>query len=172
LTGTEQTLTEEQAELILKALREKRPANKAKDGNEYVYISSGKLFRLDQNDKLEAKNDDAAKPVAWPLAHQVRPARQSLGVNGCTDCHKAGSSFFFGKVTGTGPLETKNVLVRSASSFMGLTKPYYFLFGLSFTVRPVLKWILFIAAIVIGSLLFLVFLLALGRLSGLIDKRS
>jgi len=172
LTGTEQTLTEGQAELILKSLREKRPVNEAKDGNEYVYISSGKLFRLDQNDKLEAKNDDAAKPVAWPLAHQVRPARQSLGVNGCTDCHKAGSSFFFGKVTGTGPLETKNVLVRSASSFMGLTKPYYFLFGLSFTVRPVLKWVLFAAAIVIGSILFLVFLLALGRLSGLIDKRS
>lgn len=172
LTGTGQTLTEEQVGLILKALREKRPANEAKGTGEYVYISGGKLFRLDENDTLEAKNDDAAKPAAWPMAHQVRPARQSLGVNGCTDCHKAGSSFFFGKVAGTGPLATKNVLVRSASSFMGLTKPYYFLFGLSFTVRPVLKWILFAAAIIIGSILFLVFLLALGRLSGLIDKRS
>lgn len=40
----------------------------------------------------------------WPLAHDVRPAAQSLGVRGCTDCHAAGAPFFFGTV-GEGILE-------------------------------------------------------------------
>lgn len=161
LTGTEQTLTEGEVALVLKAL----------GGNDHVYISAGKLFRLNKNGELVAKNHEAASPVAWPLAHQVRPARQALGVNGCTDCHSPGSDFFFGKVRGAGPLKTENVAVRSASSFMDVTKPYHFLFGLSFTVRPAFKVALFICVFVIGSLLLIVFLVVLGRFAGLIEKR-
>jgi hypothetical protein len=162
LAGTDQTLTEEQVALVLKALGEK----------EHAYISGGKLFRLNDKGKLEAKDDDAAAPVAWPLAHQVRPARQALGVNGCTDCHSSGSDFFFGKVKGTGPLRTENVAVRRASSFMGVGGLYHRLFGLSFTVRPAFKVVLFICAFVIGALLLIVFLIALGRFAGLIEKRK
>jgi hypothetical protein len=171
LTGAEQTLTEAQVELMLQALERKRQETKSNETGQYVYISGGKLFRLSDKQTLEVKNNEAAGPVAWPFAHQVRPAKQALGTNGCTDCHRAGSSFFFGRVTGSGPLKTKKVLVRSASSFMGLTRPYHFLFGLSFTVRPVLKWILFIAAVVVGMTLLLVLLLVLGKLTGLIEKR-
>jgi hypothetical protein len=162
LAGTDQTLTEEQVALVLKALGEK----------EHAYVSGGKLFRLNDKGKLEARDDDAAAPVAWPLAHQVRPARQALGVNGCTDCHSSGSDFFFGKVKGAGPLRTENVAVRRASSFMGVGGLYHRLFGLSFTVRPVFKVVLFICAFVIGALLLIVFLIALGRLAGLIEKRK
>jgi hypothetical protein len=162
LAGTDQTLTEEQVALVLKALGEK----------EHAYVSGGKLFRLNDKGKIEAKDDDAAAPVAWPLAHQVRPARQALGVNGCTDCHSSGSDFFFGKVKGAGPLRTENVAVRRASSFMGVGGLYHRLFGLSFTVRPAFKVVLFICAFVIGALLLIVFLVALGRFAGLIEKRK
>lgn len=171
LTGAEQTLTEAQVELVLKALERKRQETKSNDIGQFVYISGGNLFRLRDKQTLEVKNDKAADPVAWPFAHQVRPANQALGTNGCTDCHRADSSFFFGRVTGSGPLKTNRVLVRSASSFMGLTRSYHFLFGLSFTVRPVLKWILFIAAVVVGMMLLLVLLLVLGKHTGLIEKR-
>jgi hypothetical protein len=129
-------------------------------------------FRLNKKSKLEAESHEAASPVAWPLAHQVRPARQSLGVNGCRDCHRARSDFFFSKVKDTGPLKTEEVSVRAASSFMELTRPYHFLFGLSFTARPAFKLLLFICAGVIGSLLLLVFLAGLGRAAGLIEKRK
>ncbi len=160
LTGTDQTLTEEQVALTLARL-----------GKDHAYVSSGRLFRLDGKGRLEARNDKAAAPATWPLAHEVRPARMALGVNGCTDCHKAGSAFLFGKVRGYGPLKTSRVAVRSASSFMGLGRPYHFLFGLSFAVRPLFKGVLLTAAAIVGSLLFLAALLWLGRISGLIGKR-
>lgn len=160
LTGTDQTLTEEQVALAL-----------AKLGKDHAYVSSGRIFRLDAKGRLEAGNDPAAGPVTWPLAHEVRPARMALGVNGCTDCHKAGAAFLFGRVQAYGPLRTSRVEVRSASSFMELGRPFQFLFGLSFSVRPLFKWVLLGAVAVVGSLLFLAGLIGLGRLSGLIGKR-
>jgi hypothetical protein len=88
-----------------------------------LFISGGKLFRLDRDGRLEAVNDDAAGPVTWPLGHDVRPARQSLGVNGCKDCHRFGSPFLFRKAKGTGPLKTAHVKTISANAFMHLDGP-------------------------------------------------
>jgi hypothetical protein len=171
LAGAEETLSEEQVAAILKALAGKNPESRSGEAAKFVYISGGKMFCINNKGKLEAKNHEAAAPVTWPLAHRVRPARQSLGTNGCTDCHSAGSNFFFSRVRGRGPLKTGNIAALTVTSFMGLTKPYHFLFGLSFTLRPALKVVLFICAVVIGALLLIVFLIALGRLAGLIDKR-
>jgi len=171
LAGSEQTLTEEQVGRVLKILNQSRPEETSKDGGNFVYISGGRLFRLGSDGTLKAESHEAAAPAAWPLAHQVRPAKQSLGIRGCTDCHTANSSFFFGNVGGTGPLKTERVASRAASSFMGLSKPYQAIFGLSFSVRPVFKVVLFLAAMIVGSVLLMAFLLVMGRLSGLIEKR-
>ena len=162
LAGTDRTLTEPQVAAVLKALG---PAD-------HVYISGGVLFKLNEAGALVSKTDPAADPVAWPLAHQVRPARQALGVHGCTDCHSPGSDFFFGRVRGVGPLKTETVTTRTAASTMGLLKPYQFLFGLSFTVRPAFKLFLGLAAALIGAILLIAGLIALGRFAGLIEKRS
>jgi hypothetical protein len=163
--GTEQTLTEEQVALVLAALA------KSAGSAEYVYISGGRMFQLGQDGQLTAGEHTAAEPVTWPLAHNVRPARQSLGWNGCTDCHSGGSNFFFAKLKGEGPLLTKKVAKRSASSFMGLGGLFQRFFGLSFIVRPVFKVVLAVCAVVVGSLVFLAGLLALGRLAGFLEKR-
>jgi hypothetical protein len=101
----------------------------------------------------------------------VRPAQQSLGWTGCTDCHSGGSDFFFTKVKGTGLLLTKNVEERSASSFMGLRGLFQRFFGLSFIVRPALKVVLTVCAVLVGSLVVLAGILALGRLAGFLEKR-
>lgn len=172
LAGLEQTLTEEQVALALKALASGTPSPQSREKAEYVYISSGKLFRLDGAGKLDAEDDPAAEPVTWPLAHEVRPTRQSLGANGCTDCHRFGSPFLFRKAEGTGPLLTRRVKTISANSFMRLDKPFQKLFGLSFAVRPLFKWALFFFILIIGSIVVLVLLLGLGRLAGLIEKRK
>jgi len=37
--------------------------------------------------------------VCWPLAHDVRPAAQSLGVRGCADCHAEDAPLDFGRVS-------------------------------------------------------------------------
>ncbi|MDH4271062.1 MAG: hypothetical protein OEW18_03695, partial [Candidatus Aminicenantes bacterium] len=172
MVGLEQTLTEEQVKAVLEALSQTVSQPEAGKRGESVYISGGKLFRLDKSGGLEAVDDDTAGPVTWPLAHEVRPARQSLGINGCKDCHRFGSPFLFRKAKGTGPLLTNRVRVISANAFMGLDRPYQKLFGLSFAVRPLLKGILLISAIVIALILGLVVLLFLGRASGLLEKRE
>ncbi|HUT08320.1 MAG TPA: hypothetical protein VMY15_05695, partial [Candidatus Latescibacteria bacterium] len=164
--GTEQTLTEEQVSLVLAALV------RSGEGSDFVYVSGGRMFRLGKDGKLTAKRDAAAEPVTWPLAHDVRPAQQSLGWNGCTDCHSAGSDFFFTKLRGTGPLLTANVEKRSAASFMGLGGLFQRFFGLSFITRPLFKIVLAVCAFVIGALVFLAGLLFLGRLAGFLEKRS
>jgi hypothetical protein len=163
--GTEQTLTEEQVALVLGALQ------KSAEDTDFVYVSGGRMFRLGQEGNLAAEENAAAEPVTWPLAHNVRPAQQSLGWTGCTDCHSGGSDFFFTKVKGTGLLLTKNVEERSASSFMGLRGLFQRFFGLSFIVRPALKVVLTVCAVLVGSLVVLAGILALGRLAGFLEKR-
>ena len=169
--GDEYTLTEEQVELLLKSLSHDENSQESGEFKIFFYISGGKMFRLDETGNLVATEHAAAEPVAWPLGHQVRPAQQSLGINGCTDCHTEGSVFFFNTVKGDGPLKTQRIALRSATTFMGLDKPYQKLFGLSFRIRPVFKVVLFVSALILGSMLLIVALLALARYSGLIEKR-
>jgi hypothetical protein len=172
LAGTEQTLTEEQVRAVLDALSKARPAEEAKAERTFVYVSGGKLFRLGRNGQLESDDDPAADPVAWPYGHEVRPTRQSLGINGCKDCHRLNSPFLFRKAKGTGPLKTDRVRTISANAFMRLDRPFQTLFGLSFVVRPLFKWVLFLSILVVGFVLGLVVLLVVGRLTGLLEKRS
>ena len=162
--GTERTLTEEQVALVLEALA------KSDLADDYVYFSGGRLFQLDPDGRLVSRDDEAAAPVTWPLAHNVRPAQRSLGRGGCVDCHSVGSDFFFDTIKGTGPLLTKSVGKRSTAAFMGLGGFFQRIFGLSFVVRPVFKVILAVAAAVVGALLLLAALLALGRIAGFLEK--
>jgi hypothetical protein len=69
-----------------------------------VYIAGGKLHRRDSAGQLAAEGHPQAQPYLWPLAHDVRPASQSLGVRGCQDCHSAGAPFFQGNVAVDSPL--------------------------------------------------------------------
>jgi hypothetical protein len=172
ITGTEQTLTEDMVKRVLHALTSKVSNTGSPKKAEFIYISGGRMFRLGKNDRLETAEDPASEPVAWPLAHEVRPARQSLGINGCTDCHRFGSTFLFRKVSGTGPLKTTRVKTISANAFMRLDRPYQMLFGLSFVVRPLFKVVLFVSALAVGAIVLLLVMLSLGRLSGLIEKRK
>jgi len=172
LAGSEQTLTEEQVKAVLEALARTPSQREGPDERSYVYVSGGKLFRLGKDGRLLASDDDSALPVTWPLAHEVRPARQSLGINGCKDCHRFNSRFLFRKARGTGPLKTDRVKTMPANAFMRVNRIYQTVFGLSFAVRPLFKWILFFSILVIGAILVLVLFFTLGRLSGLIERRN
>jgi len=171
IVGDEHTLTEEQVKRVLQSLAGLDNPQESGEAKRFFYVSGGQMFRLDESGNLTADEHTAAEPVVWPLAHQVRPAQQSLGITGCTDCHTEGSVFFFNSMRGDGPLKTQRIAVRSAHTFMGLDKPYQKLFGLSFRIRPLFKVVLFVSALVVGSLLLITALVALGRYSGLIEKR-
>lgn len=168
--GEEESLTEEQVAAVLAALAA-GPAAPGQDGTAFGYVSGGRLFRLDRQGKLVSGKHAAAEPVTWPLAHDVRPAQQALGWKGCGDCHSADADFFFGGVAGRGPLLTGRVEKRSAVSLMRVGGVHQRLFGLTFAVRPLLKFVLGACGFVLGGLLLIAFLAFMGRWSGMTERR-
>jgi hypothetical protein len=125
--------TPEKVVAALKALGDDKDAGLA------VYVGGGKLWKL-EGGKPAACDDPAAEPYAWPIAHDVRPASQSLGAGGaCTDCHAADSAFLFGKVTPITPVALGEPAPIEMNRFSGLDSTYHKLFGLTFIFRPYLK---------------------------------
>lgn len=91
-----------------------------------VYISGGSMYSLDDSGKLdETKDHPAAKPYMWPIAHDVRPAGQSLGVRGCEDCHSPEAPFFYGKVAIDSPVKSEAKAFRSMIEMHGVHGPKY-----------------------------------------------
>ncbi len=154
LSGTTATLTENLVKRGLGLLKQ-HDASK-----QYVYVAHGQVFTLD-GDTLTASKAPEAEPVSWAVAHDVRPARMARGAAPakCADCHTVGSSFFFGKVTSTGPLLTARPLVRTQADYMGITdEVYHRIFGVTFLMRPFFKAFLWTAS-ALGTLALLAFLL-------------
>lgn len=93
-------LTDDEITTVLTALATDHPANQTP-----VYLRDGYVWRRSDDNQLTHEPHAAAAPYRWPLAHDVRPASQSLGVRGCTDCHAADAPIFFGatQLTPTDP---------------------------------------------------------------------
>jgi len=86
-------LTDPEAAQVLANL-----AQKAAIQGEPVYVANGRLYRTSNGQTLTASEHAAARPYTWPIGHDVRPAAQSLGSGGCTDCHAPDAPFFFAAV--------------------------------------------------------------------------
>lgn len=104
-----------------------------------VYASGGRLYRLSDSEQLTSEEHPDAGPYYWPLAHDVRPAAQSLGIRGCKDCHDIGAPFYFSTVAVDSPLETSQPSSRQMIEFQDLDEAYVKAFALSFLFRPWLK---------------------------------
>lgn len=151
LGGSSQRLTENQVAQVLRNLTDQTSTSKNK--TEYAYVSSGRMFRLGDGAKLSASRHVAAEPVAWPLGHDVRPARKSLGAKACTECHSDNSDFFFTSVKASGPLQTQAAAIRSMHQLEYVDPDYQRLFGQSFLLRTLLKTVLFTACGLIAIVL-------------------
>lgn len=136
-------LTQEQIRNVLLELK--------KDDAVPIYIAGGKLYKLDAEDKIITTDHDAAKPYAWPLAHDVRPAKQSLGVRNCKDCHSIDSPFFFGKVEVDTPVKTSGSPdYLEMAELQEIDRLYMRIFNFTFVFRPFLKIIAFGSCALIG----------------------
>ncbi len=135
-----------------------------------VYISGGKLYRVDKSDKLSEEDHPAAQPYSWSVAHDVRPAAQSLGVRGCGDCHDTDAPFYFGEVAIDSPLESAASSTIEMIDFAGLNWFYSKIFAMSFVFRPWFKIITLVSSVVLAAILMLYafkgFSLVLERLNG------
>jgi len=125
---------------------------------EPVYISGGKLYRRGGDGKLTGSDHAAAKPYAWPFAHGVRPAGQSLGAmdpSGCSDCHGTDSPIFFGEVLAEAPAPVGAAQVKKMYELLGEDGTHWRLFAMSFVFRPMLKIVAFACAALILAIIAL-----------------
>ena len=133
-TGVTNGLTKAVAATALAELKAATPSAK------FAFIGHGRLWTVDGSN-LVASVHAAAEPVAWPVGHDVRPARMARGANPvkCADCHTGGSDFFQAKIMPTGPLADAVVEPISQADLMGVGAGYHALLGTTFAMRPMLK---------------------------------
>ena len=123
--------------------------------NKAVYVTGGKLYFLDDNNKLIQQEHKAAAPYIWPLAHDVRPAMQSLGVRGCNDCHTTDSNFYFGKVPVQTPLQMLRVEKQTMNEYIDQNMIAAWVFSFSFLFRPWLKYLILFSSLITMAILIL-----------------
>ena len=150
-------------DLQIQPVLEALSADKSK--GEAVFIAVGKMYRL-EGGKLTSAEHEAAKPYAWALAHDVRPANQAVGARGCADCHANDSPIYFSAVAPRGPVETKSGLSRAMWELRGDSKRMVSTFAFTFIFRPMLKVISFGSALLIFGVLVNYGLLGLGAITG------
>ena len=120
-----------------------------------VYVAGGRLYSL-SNGIVESTEHDAAEPYKWPIAHDVRPAAQSLGSNGrCADCHDKDSPFIFGQVEVDTPIKPAEKQSVAMTEFGELDRGYYQMFAFTFLFRPWLKVVVILSCILLGMVLLL-----------------
>ncbi len=133
-----------------------------------VYVAGGNLYSLDDKGVLQKQaNHPAAQPYLWSIAHDVRPAAQSLGVRSCQDCHAINSPFFFGAVIVDSPVVEDRIAVKKMVEFEGLNAFYAWAFAFSFVFRPWLKVVVICSCAILAAVLLLYALKALSRVTKL-----
>lgn len=154
-------LTDDQVRDVLTALAG------ARTNGEPVFLASGKLHRL-ANNAVQSEEHDAAKPYAWALGHDVRPASQSVGATkGCADCHSQDSPIYFGTVTARGPVDPKGAVTKTHLELRGDDQTVVSTFAFTFKFRPMLKVVTFgCALILLGVILGRAFVFLSGARSG------
>jgi hypothetical protein len=128
-----------------------------------VYVCGGKVYQI-AGSELTAVEHDAARPYLWPMAHDVRPARQSLGAHVCQDCHSVDAGLVAGRVAVDGPLADPNASLAMVT-FERLDPTLTSLFSRTFIFRPFLKIVSLAAATLIVGLIVVFALRALHSVS-------
>ncbi|KAA3660159.1 MAG: hypothetical protein DWQ10_07330 [Calditrichaeota bacterium] len=119
------------------------------------YISGGMLYTAKNDSEIVAQKSPAGKPYAWPLAHDVRPARLSLGTNGCDDCHAHDSAFAFASVSPPTAVVSARGNLQSMTALRGAAHWEAKLFSLAFYFRPLLKVLIVIVTVILVAIVLL-----------------
>lgn len=117
-----------------------------------VFIAAGKLYRLDRT-TLVSEESDFAKPYAWALAHDVRPASQALGARGCSDCHSGDTPLYFSTVVARGPVDPTNGISKAMWQLRGKDNTVASVFAFTFKFRLLLKCIVFSCSFIVLAVL-------------------
>ena len=141
------------------------------EGRKAGYVSGGKLFSIEGGEVVSQRHV-AGEPYLWPLAHNVRPARQALGIRGCEDCHAQDAPFLFGAIAVDGPLVDPNERV-SMTEFGGMDVAASRRFAATFGFRPLFKLVASASCVLMGLVLFWLVMRVLdGLIGGSVQKRE
>ena len=96
------------------------------------------MYRRGEGQTLEV-SDLPVEQVryAWPLAHDVRPAQQSLGARGCIECHTNGAPIF-DSTTDSAAVLTAASTARPMHALRGDAMGALRTFAATYPLRPVL----------------------------------
>jgi hypothetical protein len=150
---TQRKVVEEFRAKLAKALTEVKKIIK-QNGAQPVYVEGGRVWREGTDDKPVEFEHEAARPYAWKLGHDVRPARESLGVHGCYDCHQLGRPIFEGTVTAASPVPVEQPKTYVMYELAGFDKFKLDAWNQSFQGRPAFKWLGFASMGVVVVVLF------------------
>jgi hypothetical protein len=164
------TLVPLKPEEVAKALEELAEEEGAE--GEPVYVCGGRLFRRGAEGKLVGAEHSAAEPYAWPLAHDVRPASQSLGLGGCSDCHAPDAAFFYGQVVAASPTELEPGAAKAMYEFQGLEPDVVWVLAQTIRFRPAVFWVGLAVAGVLAAVLVHYALTGLAALSRKREKHG
>jgi hypothetical protein len=142
------------------------------DGTKAVYVSGGKVYCLGDSGQLEQQEHPAARPYLWPIAHNVRPAAQSLGVRGCKDCHSTDAPFLFGGVEIDSPLVSEQGSVKMMVGFQDIDLSGARAFAFAFVFRPWLKIVILGSCAIVGVVLLLYVLRAVVCIVGALSEQD
>ncbi|MEM6472136.1 MAG: hypothetical protein AAF802_21420, partial [Planctomycetota bacterium] len=138
---------------------------KAFEIEQAVYVSSGFIYAAgteeDTLEKIELEDTSAIDAVAWPMAHNVRPAGWSLGIKGCLECHSEQGLIFASTVRPRGPGPDQGQPVMMAT-LQGLDPDQRLTWNQLFAGRKAFKFLIAGSTIVLGICL----LVGTGMIAG------
>ena len=120
-----------------------------------LYVSGGTMYAIAAPGTLTRRGSALAAPYAWPIAHDVRPKAQSLGIRGCTDCHATDAPFQFGMVKIGSPYVVKADSLRRMTDYQDTSAVSAWLFAMSFLFRPGLKLLIILCFLLITSVVLI-----------------
>jgi hypothetical protein len=118
---------------------------------EPAFVAGEKIYRLDAEGKLNVVDNLQVQSYAWPIGHDVRPARWALGANGCTDCHAQDAPFLSASVVAQAPVPDSDLRTRPMNDFAQLDAKLWSFWSVSFQARTALKWALCASVACLGG---------------------
>ena len=158
-------LTDKQVANVLNDLKEN-----GKGEGEAVYVRNGRIFKATGKDTAVGTVDSKADPYTWALGHDVRPASQSLGVRGCTDCHAPDAPIYFGNIASPVAADA-SLPAKTMADLRNDNQTLAKIWAWSFGWRTVFKIVAMTATALLGTLLLVYAFIGLTGLMKRLARR-
>lgn len=147
--GKPEVNTQEEITAMLGALQDSLQGNKRLDRIHPVFVKGGKVYEFDSAGSLISEEHPLAEAEGFSVSHNVAPAEEALGANGCGDCHDSESRFVIGKITQDPFGPGGKPVFTSQGDVLGITPS---VMGLHGTYQGNFNWLLIFA--VLGVFVF------------------